>query len=168
MIRRPLALIECATYAPPSAKTRNMVKNARKNYTYKQFKFNVHIYEIDDINASKKVRSGGPMRGWYVEPARPTSRELELCNIHRDVWVGAFQRNKLVAYCHLEILEGLGVINSILGHKDARGAVNGLIDYMATSLGLDWLNYLTLASSPPSLRSFKERVGFREYTVLSG
>jgi hypothetical protein len=165
MVGFPVAILDCRPGYMDRLddKGRNMVRKATRNYVCRRFDYNAELAGIDEVNASKPERQGKPMSGWYAEPAQPTL-PMSLCPRHRDLWFGAFfPDGNLAAYCHLELVGDLAIINSILGHAEAPAAVNGLIAYMTTWMlheGGTWINYLHMTDN--SLGAFKRSVGFEE------
>jgi hypothetical protein len=155
-------------------KSRNMLAKAARNGVYfADFDHDAHLDAIHEINRSMPVRSGGPMRPAYMirPPAiGPTPR---LCERHRHHWLGGWapdwKRNahdlKLIAYCHLVVVNELAVINTILAHGDHldTGVMNALIDEIARRSTDDgtirFTNYLTM-HGPAGLTRFKRSVGF--------
>jgi hypothetical protein len=148
------------------AKGRNMVRKADRLYEFRPFKFNTWLMHVEEINRSKPVRQGIPMQGWYTEPIK-AQVPLKLCGLHSDLWVGGFERDggRLRGYAHVEVLNDLAIINSILGHAEAPAVVNGLIAHMVEGLGVGWINYLHPEGRTPTLGDFKRRVGFRPMRV---
>lgn len=162
--RAPLAILDCGLGYEQllDGKSRNMIRRADSLYRFRSFDYNRQLRAIDAVNASKPQRQGRPMRGWYTEPAQP-STPAQLCSIHRDLWLGGFRRSdgSLAGYCHLAALNGHGVLVSILGAAGATAVINGLVAHAATQLGLRWLNYLHWQAASDSLTAFKQSVGFR-------
>lgn len=161
----PMAMIDCAPgyFDRLKRESRKMVRKARRRYTYLPFNYNEHLQEIDKINLSKPIRQKRPMQGWYTQPATPTHPE-HLCAVHSDTWHGAFLNGVLVAYARFCRIGDLGVPMSILGHPNATGAVNGLWAYLVENMGVNWINYLHMDSTTPSLEVFKRNIGCQEIT----
>jgi len=156
-----------------NAKSRNMVVKSKRHFFYQVFNYNYHLIEIYDINTSMPERQGKPMTTAYLSKPEPIAVPWRLCvSQHRYVHIGGFDdNNKLKAYCALAIVGELAIINTILGHCDSlsHGVMNGLIDYIVnylkTTTGVKFLNYLDLTNCSPGLKSFKESVGFKPMSV---
>jgi len=164
--RWPFAIVDCSPgyLERLDRKSRAMVRKANRLYTYRSMDFNAHLAEVDAINASKPSRQGRPMQGWYTQPAQPT-RPARLCAVHGDAWHGAFRRDDdaLVAFARLaRVSDELGILVSIMSHRDAAAAMNGMIAYLVESAGVRYIDYLHMRSATPSLEAFKRSVGFRE------
>jgi len=156
-----------------NAKSRNMVVKSKRHFFYQVFNYNYHLLEIHDINTSMPERQGKPMSAAYLTKPEPIAVPWRLCvNKHRYVHIGGFNAdNRLKAYCALAIVGDVAIINTILGHCDSlsHGVMNGLIDYIVnylkTTTGVKFLNYLDLTNCSPGLRAFKESVGFKSVSV---
>lgn len=155
------------------SKGRNMVrKTERLGYTFHQFRFNQHRDAIFQINTSKDVRSGGPMRAAYREYPNPIPENPMACTQHQKVWIGGFDsEGVLKAYCALALVNELAVIDSILGHADALpdGVMNGLVAHIVRycrDLGfVRWINYLSM-NTYTGLAAHKRSVGFLERPLV--
>jgi hypothetical protein len=164
---RPLALLDCSPgyRGRLQAKSRNMLSKADRLYTYRLIDRNDHLDEIYAINTSTPVRQGRPMTDAYQEPPRP-STSASLCTVHRDEWHGCFDHDgHLRAYARLEVLNEIGILNTIIGDRAAGGAMNGLIAHLAETAGVRWINYLRMPSATTTLTDFKRRVGFEEVSA---
>lgn len=165
--REPVAMLQVVDsyWDDIGVKSRNMVRKANALYQFRRFDFNDRLAEIEAINRSKPVRAGGPMQGWYTQPVTATTPS-QLCALHSDEWYGGFNEDDvLVGYVRLEVLNQLGIINSILGHVEAPAVVNGLIAHLVEYSGVYWINYLYPQGSSQGLTDFKRRVGFRPMVV---
>lgn len=147
-------------------KSRNMVSKANRLYEYRHIEFNEHLADIEHVAQSKSERQGIPMEGWYTEPV-VAQTPAKLCAIHRDEWHGGFSREdgSMVAFARIEVLNQLGILNSILGHPDAGGAVNGIIAHLVEHVGVRWINYLYPQAKTETLADFKRRLGFQAVQV---
>lgn len=154
-------------FAAVGAKSRNMLRKCgRAGYTFGEIDRNEHLDRIGQINRSKPVRSGGPMRTSYLEPPIPGSPPVQLCDRHGQAWVGMFVGERLDAYCHLVVVNELAIVNTILAHAEAMpdGVSNGLIAMIVSQLHRNvphcrFLNYTTM-TGPDGLVRFKRSVGF--------
>lgn len=163
--RHPLAILDCSEdYLQVIGRnSRNMVRKADRLYVFRPMVYNDHLAEIDVINASKAVRQGRPMSGWYTEPAQP-SIPAHLCDTHSDVWHGAFccSDDSLAAFARLaRVSDELGILVSFLGHAEASAAMNGMVAYLVNTAGVQRLNYLHMRSATDTLEAFKRRLGFQ-------
>lgn len=154
------------------AKSRNMLKRADTiGIGCRQINHDDHLDDLYRINRSKPVRSGGPMRPAYLQRPPLIGRELELCELHRSTWAGAFLNGELRAYAHLVIVNQLALVNTILGEgpfMSGTGLMNQLVHYLVATCGalgtVRYLNYLTL-QGPAGLVHFKTSVGFRSTPI---
>lgn len=161
--RQPLALLDCAPgyRSRLSAKSRNMLRKADRLYTYRVINRSLHLDEIHAINTSLPARQGRPMTEQYRNPPEPTT-PAQLCEVHRDEWYGCFDADRrLRAYARLEVLNEIGILNTIIGDRTAGAAMNGLIEHMAETARIKWLNYLRMPSATTTLTDFKRRLGFK-------
>ncbi len=161
---QPLAILDCSPgYRTRLARNpRNMLRKADRLYTYRLINRNDHLDEIHAINLSMPARQGRPMTKAYVDPPEPATPE-RLCTVHRDEWHGGFDTDgTLRVYGRLEVLNMVGVLNTILGDRSAGAAMNGLIAHLVETTGVRWLNYLRMPSATTTLTDFKRRVGFEE------
>lgn len=178
LLGRPLALLRI----PPEhkdylktvgPKTRNMIRKAAKQgYEFKEFEWDNHLDEIFEINTSKRIRSAGPMHGWYCEPANPRHHSEK----ERQYWkyFGVFKDDRLWAYLNLVLCGNFGFFKHFIGH--AEHLKYGIMDYLLngtvqTYAGyrcVSWLNYdwVSLDSlKGGTIQAFKEHVGFKAYAV---
>ncbi|AIF82014.1 heparinase ii iii family protein [endosymbiont of Acanthamoeba sp. UWC8] len=170
MIEMPLKVEEYLQKI--GCKSRNMIRKSEKNgFYFEEFDHDEFIPDMYEINTSKSHRGGKPMSQGYQE--RPNLIYLNhecYCNDHKIKFLGVFRDGKLYAYCQLEIVHELAVINRILGHGDflTYGIMNhlikGMVEYL-TGTKVKAMNYLTLASNS-NLADFKKRTGFEEYRTI--
>jgi hypothetical protein len=162
----PLAMMETGLgyYANLRPKSRAMVRQANRNYIYRVFDRNDRLSEIDAVNFSKSVRQGRKMASQYQTFSTPNN-PLNLCDFHRDDWFGCFRRSDdvLVGYARLESFDDVGILNTILGHGEAIGVMNGMFAHLAENTDVRLINYLRMVSATDDLEAFKRRVGFREW-----
>ena len=167
-----MAMLECVPLDEYlqriGAKSRNMVRKANREYYYRRIKFNEWTHDIETVARSSPARQGMPMQGWYTQAVVPT-RPAALCGLHSDEWYLGLRRadHSPVAFAHVEVLNELAILNSILGVRAAGAAVNGLIAHLVEHVGAKWINYLYPEGKTPSLGEFKRRVGFRPMVVSS-
>lgn len=168
--RDPLAMLEVTSLDEYlhfiGGKSRNMVSKAKRLYTFSRIAFNDHLAGIEAVARSSPIRQGMPMEGWYTKPVE-TATPARLCALHADEWYGAFEREsgRMVAFARLEVLNELGILNSILGDRSAGGAVNGLVAHLVEHSGVCWINYLYPQARTDTLADFKRRLGFRPMLV---
>jgi hypothetical protein len=141
----------------------------RQGYEFKEFVWNDHLDEIYEINTSKEVRLGEPMRGWYREPVQPRHHSKEELQYRK--YYGAFKEGKLWAYLHYWICGDFAIIKHIIGHAQhlKYGIMNGLISYTVREcIGnsqIRWLHYGRYTGEF-SLNTFKKHAGFQKYAFL--
>ncbi len=151
-------------------KSRNMNKKAQKNeITCKVFDWNNKLDEIFEINKSSLVRQGREMDESYKNYPKHINylNEKDFQIVH----IGAFKEEKLVGYMELYIYGNFAMTNRILGHKEylTYGVMNLIIkqcvEYSIENK-IEYINYLTMQNRKNnSLSAFKQRIGFREYSV---
>lgn len=110
----------------------------REGFGCAVFPRDLHVPDLVDINRSKDVRSGGPMRGhytWTVEeqggaPTVEAPLELPMCPLHYDLWWGVFEPHdgwrqgavrtdkRLVGYIRLRRNGEYALYSQLLGHGD--------------------------------------------------
>jgi hypothetical protein len=120
------------------ASLRHARKAERSGYVCKRFMWKNFIPDIVEINTSKDVRSGGPMREAYrrgVEEMGGAPQELAslsdpACPVHCTYFWGVFKPwpgytqgevvtdEKLLGYIKFKRQGSLGIYTSILGHGD--------------------------------------------------
>jgi len=163
--QEPVALLRTEGYAGAvRQKTRNMINKAGRLYTFGEFDYNDQLAGIYSVNLSKAERQGQRMSERYRRPPDPIVLADRTCPLHRSSWWGAWDKDgELAGYVNLVILNDVGVVNTILGHADAPAVINGLFAHLAEHAGVEWIHYLTLRNSRPSLATFKRNCGFAEY-----
>jgi hypothetical protein len=120
------------------SRLRQKRKAERLGYVVHEFAWAQHVPDIYDINTSKEVRSGGPMRDSYrrtIEemggaPKAPSAPTAPACVRHWDLRFGAFlpepghrqgdvvTDERLVAYVALSRTGDVALYGMILGHGD--------------------------------------------------
>ncbi len=171
----PLAIIKVPNFIDEylkdiGAKSRNMNKKAQKNKIIcKRFNWNEKLDEIFEINKSSLVRQGREMDESYKSyPERINYLDEKDFSI---VHIGAFSEEKIIGYVELYIYGNFAMTNRILGNKKylTYGVMNLMIkecvEYGIKNK-IEYINYITMQNRRNnSLSSFKQRVGFREYSV---
>lgn len=152
------------------AKSRNMNKKAQKNgIVCKVFDWNEKLDEIFEINKSSLMRQGREMDESYRTYPKLINylNEKDFSIVH----IGAFNEKKLIGYIELYVYGNFTMTNRILGHKEylKYGVVN-LMMKKCVEYGIEnkieYINYLTMQNRKnSSLSAFKNRVGFREYSL---
>jgi len=123
-----------------------------------RFPMRLHVPDVVEINHSRPVRSGGPMRGHYTwsveEHGGPPTRRHEFvwpeCRHHWTIPWGVFEPRpghrqgdvpvdgKLVAYLHVLRLGDLALYSQILGHGDfLRSGVMARLHFVVVEWLLD-------------------------------
>jgi hypothetical protein len=172
----PIAIIavpnDIASYLKHiGAKSRNMNKKAEKNGIHcEQFNWDEKLDAIFEINNSSLQRQGREMDDSY----RNYPEEIDYLSAEdfKIVHIGAFIDEQLIAYVELYVYGNFSMTNRILGHKEYLkfGVMNLMIkkyvEY-AMNNNIEYINYLTMQNRKnSSLSAFKNRVGFREYSLL--
>lgn len=153
------------------AKSRNMNKKAEKfGVKCQEFNWNEYLDDVYEINNSSTQRQGREMDSSYRE--YPNQVEYPKNSCFKIVHIGAFLDDKLIGYVELYIYNNFAMTNRILGHKEyLKYAVMNImikecVEY-AIQNNIEYINYLTMQNRKNnSLSAFKNRVGFREYSLL--
>jgi hypothetical protein len=132
--------------------------------------WNDHLDEIYEINTSKEVRLGEPMRGWYREPVQPRNHSKEELQYRK--YYGAFKDGKLYAYLHIVLCGDFAFFRHFIGHAQhlTYGIMNGLLswtvrEYTGNSK-IRWLKYGEHSTASSSIHSFRKHSGFQGYAIL--
>ena len=120
----------------------NRLREKRKaielGYTVRPFEYAQYVPDIHEINHSKQVRSGGPMRGSYQRsieemggaPKKLHTVRMPACPHHWGLMFGVFRPapgrtqgevvvdDQLVGYISLRRVGGVAMYSQILGHGD--------------------------------------------------
>ncbi len=155
-------MLTCAGYYEGlRPKSRSMVRQANRRYTFSEFVHDDIRAGIQAINFSKPETSEGPMRGWYTEPVGPLGMQY-FCDKHHDAWYGGFDADGVLrGYSRLIVLNELAIIHDIFSHRDgSTGVLNGLLAHMAERAGVRWLTYHVMYAGGEGRAAFKRRVGF--------
>lgn len=153
------------------AKTRNMIRKAdKRGYVAGVFDYNDFLDDVYSVNTSKKFRAGRRMTKSYQERPWPV-RVDNSCSSHRLVYVGVFKDGRLVAYAKVVIVGEVAVLDRFIGHGDnLRDGVMNLLLYAVVcycvSVGVYWVNYLTMESASKGIEDFKRHAGFRATDVV--
>jgi len=149
---------------------RRMIRVAqREGYEFREFDWDAHLDDIYEINTSKEIRQGEPMRGWYrnpVQPRRHTNDELKC-----KKYMGGFKDGILCAFFHFYLCGNIAVGKHYLGHALhlKNGIMNGLMAYTVQECiklsNVNWIIYGDWQSTG-SLRLFKKHLGFDGYAIL--
>ena len=150
---------------------RRKIRRAEKQgYEFKEFVWNDHLNEIYEINTSKEVRQGEPMRGWYREPVQPRHHSKEELQYRK--FYGAFKNGKLYAYLHIVLCGDFAFFRHFLGHAQhlPDGIMYGLVswtvgEYIENSQ-IQWLKYGELSKKPRPMHQFRKTAGFQGYATL--
>jgi hypothetical protein len=166
----PVAIMTCRDYYDRlRKKSKAMVRQANRNYTYCQFQIDEHAAAVHAVNHSKNATSEGPLRGWLAGSVQPVPDTFHnLCPIHQDLWFGGFDHDQtLRGYLRLVRTDTLGIIYFIFKHaENSTGVLNGLLAYVAEHSGVEHASYHTLYALPDSGRpAFKQRTGFQEARI---
>lgn len=161
-------------------------RQARKGdglYQFREFSWNDFVSDIEDVNRSKEVRSGGEMRSTYL---RPSSELLDghewplgavgVCPLHWVRSFGAFTKppsqqdgtESLVAYVRVKRHGQIFSYSQILGHGDhlPYGVMYGLHRFIVETFVGDPSNfgntilYNRWISGGSGLQQWKKRNGF--------
>lgn len=159
------------------AKSRNMNTKAIKYGVWcETFNYNEHLEEIFKINTSSDFRQGRKMDFAYREFPKKISDEYKqifnIVHIGAKIDIDNTGKGLIVGYVELYVYGNFAMINRILGHKEYLkcGIMNLLIkacvEYAIESNSIKYINYLSMLNKDKnSLSAFKERVGFREFSI---
>jgi hypothetical protein len=151
-------------------KSRNMLTKCHKNgYFGHIINFNDYLKDIYEANTSKEIRQGIPMTEWYKKmPSAQNIRQEDYCELHHIKHYGVLKENKLFAWCEINFMNELAIVNSIIGHGYHLkfGIMNEMISFVVKDCfenhkQVKYINYLNLACGA-GLSLFKKSVGFRE------
>lgn len=150
--------------------SRYLIRKAENlGFEYREFSWNEHLDEIYEVNTSKEVRQGEPMRGWYSKPVQPRYWSPQESKCIRNY--GAFKDNRLRAYIHLLILGNFAFPKHIIGHAEYLndGIMNGLVSYVVKECirkpEIQWIEYGRFIEGS-SLDAFKKHIGFNKYAII--
>jgi hypothetical protein len=143
----------------------------RAGFTYARVPPAPHLDEILEINRSAPERQGKAMSGAYLDPDRVARTLGSLALIS-----GVFDAHgRLRAYADVPNIGDAFVYSRLLGHADDldRGIMYLLvsevirehIEARSAGAGPRWAMYDTFWGASTGLVWFKERLGFRPYTV---
>lgn len=152
-----------------SRKSRAMVRQSRRRYTFREFAINVHAADVEAVNHSKAQTTYGPVYGWLAGPVFPLPDAFAgLCGVHQDRWFGGFDTSDVLrGYVRLIRMGTLGVIHSTFRHaENSTGVLNGVLADIAERGDVEHVSYHTMDAGERTGRpAFKRHVGFRETQV---
>jgi len=141
----------------------------REGYEFREFDWDAHLDDIYEINTSKEIRQGEPMRGWYRNPVQP--KRLTNDELRCKKYLGGFKDGKLYAYFHFYVCGNIAVGKHYLGHAQhlKNGIMNGLMAYTVQECirlsNISWIIYGDCQKTG-SLSLFKQNLGFDGYALL--
>jgi hypothetical protein len=130
-----------------------------------------HLDEILEVNRSAPMRQGRPMAATYID------REQMIKTFEGRTTLHAIldSRGRVRAYALVAVIGDAFVFWKILGHADDLGhgtmyllvseVIRGYIDLRRATGSPNWAMYDTFWGASRGLAYFKERAGFRPYTV---
>lgn len=110
----------CHQYRSGKA-VKNLNRTGNKGYVAKRFIWNDYLDDIHEINMSKAVRCGGPMRDGYKVPAEKLKKSIPdwKCPRHWAIPWGVFDKDgRLRAYVVMVRAGDIALYSQILGHGD--------------------------------------------------
>lgn len=145
---------------------------ARLGYSCQKIDPNDYLNDIYEINTSKDLRQGRPMKEQYLKRPTPSSPLPDYpCPKHRLVRYGVLFEEQLVAYAWVYQVGEMCLFSTLLGHANHLDEgvmyymiVEVLRDFIATS-GTRYAMYNLHESGTPGLKYFKEKMGFRPFDV---
>ena len=167
----------------------NFIREAQKAkaFQYGPFVPERFAYDIEEINKSRPVRSGGPMRPAYLRSADElrTAYKNEPrrdCGIHWSVWFGVYEppdiryAQKLVGYVNIKRWGELGLYSTILGHAEFLDA--GIMPHLHLGImrhllqgdtqGIKWLMYAGWNDGQgKGLQLWKRKAGFEPVQFIA-
>jgi hypothetical protein len=144
----------------------------KAGYRYARVPPQDHLDAILEINRSAPTRQGRTMSGSYLDPDQVARAFAD----HEDISAILDASGRLRAYADVPVIGDAFVYSRILGHADdlERGVMYLLVSEVirehieAAGQGIptpSWAMYDTFWGASPGLAYFKERAGFRPYTV---
>ena len=150
---------------------RNRVKAVEAGYRYVEVAPLDHVDEILEINQSAPSRQGRPMDSLYVERAEVEAAFGRRPKIHGIVDASG----RLRAYADLYDIGGAYTFAYLIGHADdlphgimyllMGEIVRACIEARRSDGSPTWLMADTFWGASPGLAYFKDRTGFRPFTV---
>jgi hypothetical protein len=130
-----------------------------------------HIDEILAINISSPTRQGRPLPGYYLDREHVEQTFRDRPTIHGILDASGHLR----AYAWVPMAGDIVIFETLLGHADdlETGVMYLLISEVVGAAiasrdatgSPDWVMYDTFWGAAPGLVYFKERLGFKSYTV---
>lgn len=144
----------------------------RAGFRYARLTPSDHLDAILEINRSAPTRQGRAMSGSYLDPEQ-VGRAFQGRNIIHGIVDGS---GRLRAYADVPVIGDAFVFSRLLGHAHDlnRGVMYLLVsevirEYIEAAGGdaaaPEWAMYDTFWGASTGLAFFKERLGFRPYTV---
>lgn len=142
-----------------------------KGYTFQNFPPLDRIDEMLEINKSMEIRQGRPMNPDYLNKEKIADFFIKVPEVY-----GIFdEQDVLQAYGHTPICGEVFLFNRLLGHQDHLNngvmymliseVVKRMIEQKRTDGVPIWAMYDTFLGASEGLWYFKERLGFKPYTV---
>jgi hypothetical protein len=171
LIRLPATMDE---YLAGSSK--ELLRRKRRSAQRSGFRYAVvaaadHIDEILAINLSSPVRQGRALPKYYLDREHVAETFRDRPTIHGILNAAG----QLRAYAWVPQVGELAIFETLLGHADDLEAgvmyllisevVGATIAARDTTGSLSWAMYDTFWGAAPGLAYFKERLGFKSYTV---
>jgi hypothetical protein len=160
----------------------NLVKCSKRGYVFDQFNYYNHVPDIVDINRSKPVRAGGPMKAHYLEGVEqkggypkayrhidPVACQYHHLGLNFGVFIPApyyqqgnvITNRRLIAYSALHVCGELAVYSMVIGHGDylKDGIMTmltaGVVDYLHTLPHVRYFMYSAWSDGGAGLQLWK-------------
>lgn len=172
LVRLPASFDEYLAGGSMEYLRRQRRRAEKAGYRYARISPQAHLDAILEINRSTPTRQGRAMSGSYLDPDQVARAFAEDQPISAILDAGG----RLRAYADVPVIGDAFVYSRILGHADdlERGVMYLLVSEVirehieAAGQGIptpSWAMYDTFWGASPGLAYFKERAGFRPYTV---
>jgi hypothetical protein len=172
LVRLPASFDEYLAGGSMEYLRRQRRRAEKAGYRYGQVSPHAHLDAILEINRSAPTRQGRAMSGSYLDPDQVARAFAD----HQDVRAILDADGRLRAYADVPVIGDAFVYSRILGHADHldRGVMYLLVSEVIREHieaaregkpGPSWAMYDTFWGASPGLAYFKERAGFRPYTV---
>jgi len=172
LVHLPATFDEYLAGGPMEYLRRQRRRAEKAGYRYATVSAHAHLDEILEINRSAPTRQGRAMSGSYLDSERVARAFAD----HHDVRAILDADGRLRAYADVPVIGDAFVYSRILGHADHldRGVMYLLVsevirEHIEAAAGgrpaPTWAMYDTFWGASPGLAYFKERAGFRPYTV---
>lgn len=160
----------------------DITRARREGYVVREYAHRAWLHDVVEIEASKPVRCGGPMRAPYLRSveerggADPNAVIVKpRCGRHwRQTW-GVFAPQKLIAFCSLVRSDELAIYSMFIGHgAHLRAGVMhllhaGLIRHLTSApecAGIDFVMYGAAGDGGWGLMEWKNRLGFAPASLV--